>query len=206
MSSDGGHELDLTCLEGLDVQKQIEILAFMKKQGVQPVRRERGARPFKTGTGREIPPRGRMDITCANCGRKGHSASECRQPKVDRKDRPCFNCGEKGHLARDCKSPPKKQPLKIIDEPTPFLGCVTTADPQGFTAVRRGPKAQGAQLVDFIKNGAAEEPRGQNRFRHLAVSDLLPSRQKVESPQPCGQGGRCSRSLWHMAMAKLTMT
>ena len=196
IDSDRSNELDLTCLDGLDVQKQIEILAFMKKQGDQPpIRRElrdRGARPYRAGTGtgagREIPPRGRTDITCANCGRKGHAASECRQAKVERKYRPCFNCGGKGHLARDCKEPPKKQPVKIIDEPTPFLGCVTTADSGGFITVRRGPRAQGAELGDFIRGGATAEPRGRNRFRPLAVSDLSTDVQDSVSPQPCGQG------------------
>ena len=33
---------------------------------------------------------------CANCGAAGHSAKECRKPKVDFKDRACFKCGKRG--------------------------------------------------------------------------------------------------------------
>ena len=45
---------------------------------------------------RALPPRGRADMTCVNCNRKGHAASECRQPKREKHDSVCFTCNKAG--------------------------------------------------------------------------------------------------------------
>ena len=44
------------------------------------------------------------DRTCFNCGKKGHLAENCPEPKK------CSHCGKKGHVAKDCweKHPVKK--------------------------------------------------------------------------------------------------
>ena len=48
------------------------------------------------------------DKTCFNCGKKGHLAEKCPEPKK------CSHCGKKGHLAKDCweKHPDKKPTAK----------------------------------------------------------------------------------------------
>ena len=45
------------------------------------------------------------DRTCFNCGKKGHLAENCPDPKK------CSHCGKKGHVAKDCwEKYPDKQP------------------------------------------------------------------------------------------------
>ena len=56
-------------------------------------------------------PVGKPDVkdkTCFNCGKKGHLAENCPEPKK------CGHCGRKGHLAKDCweKHPEKKPTAK----------------------------------------------------------------------------------------------
>ena len=80
--------------DGLDVEQRVEVLARMKARGFTPAGRGAGGRfqrrcqpMLKDGPPRVMPPRGRADMTCVNCNRKGHSASECRQPKREKHER-----------------------------------------------------------------------------------------------------------------------
>ena len=54
-------------------------------------------------------PVGKPDVkdkTCFNCGKKGHLAENCPEPKK------CSHCGKKGHLAKDCwEKHPDKKPM-----------------------------------------------------------------------------------------------
>ena len=57
-------------------------------------------------------PVGKPDVkdkTCFNCGKKGHLAENCPEPKK------WSHCGKKGHLAKDCceKHPDKKPMAKL---------------------------------------------------------------------------------------------
>lgn len=47
---------------------------------------------------RKARDKSRGDITCFNCGMKGHTSNECRNKQK------CFNC-QYNHIAADCKEP-----------------------------------------------------------------------------------------------------
>ena len=73
-------------LDCLDVDQRVEVLAFMKAKGCTPAGRGAGGRFQQrpggrgqpaAGPPRAMPRRGRADMTCVNCNRKGHAASGC---------------------------------------------------------------------------------------------------------------------------------
>ena len=85
-----GDVVEITRLGDMQVEAKVEILAFMWAQGYKPaegraasgrfVRAPGGrGRTAPTGGGggqrRDPPPRGRADMSCVNCCRKGHAAS-----------------------------------------------------------------------------------------------------------------------------------
>ena len=94
------------------------------------------------GVAPKPPPRGVQDMSCVNCGRKGHVAADCRQPKFDRKDQPCFVCGKKGHQARNCPDRPDKPAAKAIEQMRPPAAafCVQTLeqDAEGLRKIQAG--------------------------------------------------------------------
>ena len=122
-------------------------------------------------------------VQCVNCSRKGRTAQECRQPKVDKSQRKCFLCDKPGHLARDCKE--RKAPIQAVQQQTreaAFLGCVQTVDKDDFVAVRRGVRQQEANLGDFIRSATDRKSLAvrSNRFRGLTVDDL----NALSTPRP----------------------
>ena len=86
-------------------------------------------------------------MTCVNFGRRGHAASERRQPKRERAERPCSHCGKPGPEAKARKQPKVVHSVTSTAEQAsgtkpPAVFAITTAD--------RRPMAQQANLGDFI--------------------------------------------------------
>ena len=161
-------------LDGLDVDQQIEVLAFMQAKGFTPAGRGAGGRfqrrpggrgqpQLANGPARVMPPRGRADMTCVNCNRKGRSASECRQPKREKHERLCFTCNKAGHEARNCPDKPAmgaRPPIKAIEDAGP-------ARRVAVMAIANKPCAQQPHLGDFIRSAATTPTR--NRFQPLTL-------------------------------------
>ena len=87
------------------------------------------------------------DKTCFNCGKKGHLAEKCPEPKK------CSHCGKKGHVAKDCweKHPDKKPNSKAKPQ--------SAAKGKADKDKKSGGKARG-------KGGRKAKGRGRgNKFR-----------------------------------------
>ena len=131
--------LDIPGFDEKPIPDQLEIFAFMRAKGYQPAGRGASGRfvrkpggrgqsgaPAATGRATQktyMPPRDKRDIKCANCGRDGHAALDCRQPKVERSARLCFGCGKPGRESRACPEklsgggPPRKPVAAVMEGP-----------------------------------------------------------------------------------------
>ena len=102
-------------------------------------------------------------MICVNCNRKGHTASECRQPRVERKDRKCSICDKPENEAKACpnRALAAPRPVKAIEDAgrrrAPSVFCVTEK-----------PKSQKAQFGDFI-GGPDRRSASTNRVQPLSV-------------------------------------
>ena len=126
----------------------------------RPGGRGQSGGPARAAPG-EMPPRSRADMTCVNCNRKGHSASECRQPRVVKKGRKCFLCNKPGHEVKNCSNKGQSQPVKAIEDAPRMVPVL---------ALTEKPKVQQPQFGDFIRS-TAQRTSTSNRFRPLTVED-----------------------------------
>ncbi|XP_074342767.1 uncharacterized protein LOC141680439 [Apium graveolens] len=55
------------------------------------------------------------NVTCFNCGQKGHYASHCKEKATI-----CYSCGKKGHMAKDCRkqAPKESSTLRLMAPPS----------------------------------------------------------------------------------------
>ena len=104
-------------------------------------------------------------MTCVNCSRKGHAASECRQPKREKHERLCFTCNKAGHEARNCPDKPAAgaRPIKAIED----AGAPRRV---AVMAITDKPRTQQSQLGDFIRGTPARATPTRNRFQPLSLS------------------------------------
>ena len=137
-------------------------------------------------------------MSCINCGRKGHAASECRQAKVEKSDRPCFTCGKTGHEARMCPNKPaQRAPLKALEDVPRRVATLCVTDADGFTKVP--PRRAGQRLGDFI--ASTPKPRcNSNRFRQLSLEDWQHVAAEVDeaSKSPSSEAVRMPTSTSNM--------
>ena len=187
-------------LETEDVEEQVEILAVMRAKGFRAPTRGQGNRKFnrtpggRVATNTYMPPKGRSDLSCINCGKKGdHRTQDCPLGQQDKSKRPCFNCGKTGHIAKDCPSKrTERRPVKaIMDGEVPAQAPVamvsTNARPRASVfAIGIAParhKQQPVHLGDYMVVGKSSnnKQRSNNRFQPLTLDDWQSIQESVES-------------------------
>ena len=141
---------------------QLEDILAMARKG--------GFRPGGQGGRRE-------DVRCYNCGARGHTANQCKEPPRPKDKQPCFECGGFGHIARECpfkkdrnngggrQGPPGRKTINNVNagerrEPD-FFGCVSykchgckdREEDDGFQAITRRGRTTPAKatLAEFIR-------------------------------------------------------
>ena len=187
-------------LETEDVEEQVEILAVMRQKGFRAPTRGQGGRKFnrtpggRVATNTYVPPKGRSDLSCINCGKKGdHRTQDCPLGQQDKSKRPCFNCGRPGCIAKTC--PHKKRPgIKMLtDAPRAEAQSPPAVAPVAMLTAAR-PKAsvfaigiapdkcnRTANLGGFMKQKSNQKQRKNNRFQPLALEDWESILESVES-------------------------
>ena len=186
---------------GVNAETQVAVLAvmrgrFQRRPGFKP--RAGGApgggsrRPGPPGNRPGAPPRGIQDLSCVNCGEKGHLAGSCPKPQIaSAADRPCFICKKKGCRAATCPQRKNRRQVNALEDARrdPVTGrvlmvdysrqvpvmCVDIprppVDEDGFALPRRPARAQ---LGHFIGKPAPSKTIKANRsgFRILQESDV----------------------------------
>ena len=160
-----------------------EVNAFYKSRGFTTVqggrRNQPGGRRTQTASAgvRAEGERASRPVKCANCGREGHSAADCRKPKVEFAKRRCHNCNEEGHLARDCKKP-KAKPALVVDR---------AAEPAGEKAPRvlmMGNEEDESRAVArrLPPRGASEIPSRPTPQKAVLGDHLVPTAASTSGP------------------------
>ena len=157
----------------------MEVFAVMRAKGYTPACRGAGGRFQRRPGGRgqladdparDMPPRGRADMKCVNCTRKGHAASECRQPRREKSDRLCFSCNRPGHEARACPNKPAASPRPA----------------------RRRRTSEGVSLCDHREAGHIATTAG--RLHPIGADSEDSKVQPLSASQPQCVAGDCGRT------------
>ena len=83
------------------------VLALVQRRASPGWKGKGGKTWVKKAKDEKTDPQARRPMLCANCGRAGHRAADCKQPRVDPSERKCFTCGKPGHASAQCPEKPK---------------------------------------------------------------------------------------------------
>ena len=191
---------------------QAVVLAVMRGRFQRRPGQQGQKQPFRPGGGFQnrngqrpgMPPRGAQDLSCVNCGEKGHMANACPQPQIaDKSKRPCFICKKVGCRAATCPQRKVRQPVKALED--------VRRDASGrVLCVEFGPPASSSMPVLAISRPPTVDSDGFAQARRPApmmLGHFLAKPQRIEAkkrgsrfrPLTTCEAGQCGQSCSHDA-------